>query len=84
MSALLPHHCPRCPSRWNGANTSHCTSCHITFAGVSAFDAHRDGTASHRVCLPPERAGLVLADRSYPCWALPSPDTDTDTLWENP
>lgn len=79
--SVLPHHCAKCPSRWNGLNTAHCSSCHLTFTGVTAFDKHRTGSPANRICLPPEKVGLVLSDRSYPCYGAPGPETD---FWEQP
>lgn len=73
--------CPRCTSWWTGLNTSHCTACHRTFTGITAFDKHRDGShsASTRHCVEPESVGLVDAGRAYPCWGFPG----TDTHWTN-
>lgn len=74
----LPHHCPRCPGRWSGANTCHCSVCHITFSGYTAFDKHRAGShAKGRYCLDPEaeldeegEKVFRLTSRAYPCWGL--------------
>lgn len=73
-----------CEARWTGLRTCHCATCHETFSGLGAFDAHRYGSFSDsgartidkktglpqgkRRCLPPESVGLVLADRAYRCW----------------
>jgi hypothetical protein len=66
------HGCPRCPARWNGYNTGHCSACHETFTGITAFDKHRDGShVKGRYCVSPQSVGLVPAGRAYPCWALP-------------
>lgn len=66
------HGCPRCPARWGGYNTGHCSACHNTFTGVTAFDKHRAGShAKGRYCITPEDAGLIPAGRAYPCWAHP-------------
>ena len=73
-----PHHCAKCPSRWAGANTAHCTACHLTFTGLTAFDKHRTGSHSDRrgrFCLAPEVVGLVLTSRLYPCYGEPIDDT---------
>jgi hypothetical protein len=72
----LPHHCPRCPARWGGANTSHCAACHRTFTGVQSFDKHRGGShVKKRYCVDPEtilnqkgERVLELSKRAYPCW----------------
>lgn len=73
--------CAHCAARWGGLNTSHCSKCHATFTGLTAFDKHRDGShaRSTRHCLPPEKVGLIDAGRAYPCWGLPA---ETDWLSE--
>lgn len=63
--------CPRCPAEWSGMNTGHCATCHTTFTGITAFDAHR----RNGQCLPPESAGLSLTKRAYPCYGYPSDDS---------
>lgn len=76
--ARLPHECAKCHARWGGLNTSHCSGCHITLTGLTAFDKHRSGSHSQgtRHCLSPEKVGLVDAGRAYPCWGLPGGETD--------
>lgn len=78
-------HC-RCGAWWTGFNSGHCTACHRTFTGLSAFDAHRTGShaAGTRHCLDPEtlrtEAGepvLVPANKPWPGWSLPG-------TWEGP
>ena len=77
----LPHHCPRCPSRWGGLLTAHCAACHLTFTGITAFDKHREGShITGRYCITPEAAGLVLSSRAYPCYGMPGPETE---FWNN-
>ena len=77
-----------CTARWSGANTCHCTVCHQTFTGITAFDAHRIGSFTEsgetaidrhrdeprgpRRCLHPADVGLVDANRAYACWGFPS------------
>lgn len=65
--------CPKCDGGWTGFNTAHCTGCHSTFTGITAFDKHRTGShaKSTRSCLDPDTVGLVDAGRAYPCWGLP-------------
>jgi len=78
-----PHHCAKCPSRWAGSLTSHCTGCHLTFTGITAWEKHRDGTHSSRrgrFCVPPEQSGLVLTSRLYPCWGIPDDTSDDEFL----
>lgn len=61
----LPFGCGRCDSRWSGNQTCHCGVCHLTFSGVSTFDAHRQ--PGH--CLHPLFVGLsVVPGRAYECW----------------
>lgn len=90
--AKLPYECAKCHTRWGGLNTSHCSACHITTTGITAFDAHRTGSHTAtgeaiidkgkteprgpRRCLPPESVGLVDAGRAYPCWGLPNDGRD--------
>lgn len=54
-----PHSCGSCPARWSGANTCHCAAdgCHLTFAGITAFDFHQ----VRHVCLTERQ----LASRGY-------------------
>lgn len=67
-----------CTARWSGANTCHCTECHHTFTGITAFDAHRTGSHAKgtRTCLHPTDVGLVDSNRSYACWGFPGADND--------
>jgi hypothetical protein len=78
--AQAPHGCGRCNARWGGLNTSHCSGCHETFTSLSAFDAHRTGSHANgtRTCLPPTKAGLVQANRPYPCWGTEGNDRWND------
>lgn len=73
-----PIGCSGCPARWGGTNTAHCSGCHQTFTGVTAFDKHRAGghAASTRTCVDPASVGLVRADRGYPCWGSPGGDSE--------
>lgn len=73
MTAKLPNECGTCQARWGGYNTAHCSGCHLTFTGLSAFDKHRDGShaKSTRHCVSPESVGLIEAGRAYPCWGFP-------------
>lgn len=66
--ARLPNMCGRCDNRWGGMNTAHCAACHLTFTGITAFDAHRRGG----VCAVPAEVGLVESSRNYECWGFPS------------
>lgn len=81
IAARLPHHCSGCDARWNGFSTCHCAACHRMFTGLTAFDKHRGGKHADdtRHCVDPESAGLVHADRAYPCWGFPN-----DGSWAGP
>jgi hypothetical protein len=72
--------CRKCGKDWGGLNTCHCSACHETFTGITAFDMHRAGShaGNQRHCLPPAGVGLVDAERKYPCWGRPgSPPEDS-------
>ena len=50
---LVTH--PKCGKQFPANNThGHCASCHETFVGLAAFDAHWLGTSDDRQCWPPE------------------------------
>jgi hypothetical protein len=54
-----------CRATWTGKNRAHCAVCHITFGGVTSFDAHRRGGKCMRIekiMLPVEAGGLALTD----------------------
>lgn len=59
--------CSGCPSRWSGLARAHCSGCHLTFTGVSAFDRHR---SSEGTCLLPPDLGMVLRDGGL--WGAPA------------
>lgn len=40
-SPVPPIRCPRCGGSWTGLAACHCSVCHQSFTGVSAFDRHR-------------------------------------------
>lgn len=82
---LAAIHC-KCGAWWTGFNSGHCTACHQTFTGISAFDRHRTGShaAGNRTCLDPAtlltEAGepaLVAANKPWPGWSMPG-------TWEGP
>lgn len=69
----MVNRCGRCPGWWQGERTSHCGTCHRTFSGVTAFDAHRRNGG----CVDPATLGMApLAGRPYECWGFPSEETD--------
>jgi hypothetical protein len=42
--ADAPHHCGHSPRHeWSGALACHCSSCGLTFSGVTTFDEHQVG-----------------------------------------
>lgn len=55
MDTCLSLHCPL-PG---GTSRCHCSSCHRTFSGVSAFDVHHVLGGPGITCLDPARRGLV-------------------------
>ncbi|WP_458523948.1 FDXHR family putative zinc-binding protein [Mycobacteroides abscessus] len=57
--------CNGCDSTWTGLTTCHCSGCHQTFGGISAFDQHRRASK----CLSPESAGLSKSTKGH--WSLP-------------
>lgn len=76
----LQYGCSRCPTRWSGAKTAHCPTCHETFSGPSAFDQHRTGGA----CVPADDAvmlkhGLARQERAgYRVWGYAGADERWD------
>jgi hypothetical protein len=70
--------CARCPARWGGLTTAHCSACHRTFTTDAASQKHRAGSheRGERHCLDPAKVGLVDAGRDYSCWGFPGRDAD--------
>lgn len=54
-----PHGCGRCPARWGGFKTCHCSACHETFSTARNFDAHQTVNG----CRNPEESGLKIGSR---------------------
>lgn len=54
-----------CGAMWGGRRTSHCTACHNTFTGPTAFDQHRPGQC--------DLVGLVVVRESgnQQVWGCP-------------
>lgn len=48
-----PHSCSGCSTVWTGARTAHCCVCHVTFATVGLFDAHRSIAGVYGSCRDP-------------------------------
>jgi len=67
-----------CGTWWTGANRSHCSNCHRTFSGLSAFDAHQRGWASGTPCPDPAERGLIAVPKKFgELWSWP-PREPTD------
>lgn len=67
--------CSKCPTRWSGTQTCHCSGCHLTFTGLTAFDKHR----KNFTCQSPQDVGLVQHRRGgdafkYEAWGFPHDD----------
>jgi hypothetical protein len=46
--------CAACGRRWTGRAPCHCSGCHQTFTGITAFDMHRTGShVTGRWCADP-------------------------------
>lgn len=70
--------CRGCKATWTGTAVCHCTGCHQTFAGVTAFDNHRDHSASmgeHGGCRRP--AEMLTKDGERTLWLR-------DGVWRAP
>ncbi|OHV21203.1 hypothetical protein BBK14_07970 [Parafrankia soli] len=67
--------CAGCTTRWpiGAGAVAHCPTCHLTFASVGGFDAHRAGpTTHHRRCLDEaELRGLGYAPNDLDRWRVP-------------
>lgn len=89
--AAETHHRPRpeelkgqvgtcgCGAWWTGQNTSHCTACHETFTGITAFDAHHRGGHKH----PSTMEALALIDRAHgqKVWGYPDTSDPDAPKW---
>lgn len=74
LSVSVQH--PACGAHWTGTRTAHCAACHLTTSGIHAFDAHQRITGGILHCLPPDKAGLVPAQRPWGLlWMLPAQDS---------
>lgn len=76
--------CARCDKWWAGTGPHHCGKCHRTFTSLSAFDKHRDGNHANgtRHCVEPQKVGLELTARAYPCWGWPGGEVDWVSGWQ--
>lgn len=60
----MAHVCNGCSATWTGSLACHCSVCHETFVGITAFDRHRVSYA----CKLPNKIGLVVGSRGM--WTL--------------
>jgi hypothetical protein len=58
-----------CGARWTGLTRAHCSGCHLTFSGITAFDLHRRGGG----CVDPSTL-LALVQDEAGTWGYPSGD----------
>ncbi|WP_024487196.1 MULTISPECIES: FDXHR family putative zinc-binding protein [Rhodococcus] len=65
-----------CNAEWSGQSAAHCSACHNTFTGTTAFDQHRRGGE----CRTPEASGLVRAHKWFPCFGWESADNPDDAF----
>ncbi|WP_018502551.1 FDXHR family putative zinc-binding protein [Parafrankia discariae] len=65
--------CAGCTVRWPvGTNAAHCPTCHLSFASVGGFDAHRTGPIDRRRCLDStELHNLGYAPNDRGRWRIP-------------
>lgn len=56
-------------------SNAHCSACHHTFSGITAFDRHRRAGA----CLSPLTIGLHADRRGV--WRHPGPDDTQRSAW---
>lgn len=54
---------------WTGRGACHCSACHQTFTGLTAFDKHRAGVGDGP-CRTPDSIGLVHNDIRH-MWQFP-------------
>lgn len=57
--------CSGCQISWSASSACHCSGCHQTFSGVTAFDRHQR-RGRH---LPPYLLGMVRGETGV--WTLP-------------
>lgn len=55
--------CGGCDATWTGTSACHCSACHMTFAGVKLFDAHRHQRGERGGCLDPEQVTNARGER---------------------
>ena len=62
------HSCS-CGAGWDRSTDCHCARCHVTFAGLSTFDTHRN----HDFCWPGWPFGMVEVREGV--WGFGEPET---------
>lgn len=65
--------CEECEASWTSHQACHCSNCHRTFGGRTAFDMHQNDSEP-TICYQPETVGLVL--KANRMWG----QTETDDL----
>ena len=53
-----------CSTVWTGACTAHCCACHVTFATVGLFDAHRSIAGVYGSCRDPATLTYQVGQRA--------------------
>lgn len=81
-----PATCRGCASRWFGIRRAHCSACHLTFSGASAFDRHRTPTGDHGTCTHPatlrDATGAAALVQRGGAWSWPTmPDDARHTAY---
>ena len=72
----MKYSCSKCPSLWSGLAQCHCSSCCLTFSGLTAFDRHRSlGKCKKPSEMVNSEGEPVFELRDSGIWAFPS-DTD--------
>jgi len=75
--------CGGCSTRWpiGAGAVAHCPRCHLTFASVGGFDAHRTGPIDRRRCLEEtELHDLGYAPNDLGRWRVPIDPVDAARL----
>ncbi len=65
--------CSGCTAKWTGLGRAHCSSCHMTYTGISAFEQHRGAIsegAPRGFCHDPVSLGMV--EREPNLWGSPA------------
>lgn len=62
-----PHRCGGCTERWSGSAVCHCSGCHRTFTGLTAFDYHQ----TEKGCRDPRAVKKPMRTDGYGRWGWP-------------